>query len=257
MTEMVGGMSQGSESSVPQSAPVASAPAPSAPSQTHEEKMLRQSEVNEIVRKAKYGAVEDYKRLQTEQPQYVQQKYGESYAPQQQQQQQAYQQSMQGLSPDDMRRVAAEEIQRSRDEWTQQAQRSAQEQEAQRVAGEFFNRLAVGKDKYQDFESVVGDIEYAKFPIAVQLSTAIDNTADVMYEFGRDPTKMVLLEQLARESPNLALKQIQKLSQSIKDNESVTKMRVPSEPLSQLRPSNTGTDSPGMSVRDARNKYRV
>ncbi len=255
MTDMVGGMSQGSESSVPQAAPVASAPAPSAPSQSHEEKMLRQSEVNEIVRKAKYGAVEDYKRLQTEQPQYVQQKYGESYAPQQQQQQ-PYQQSMQGLSPDDMRRVAAEEIQRSRDEWAQQAQRTSQEQEAQRVAGEFFNKLSLGKDKYQDFENVVGDIEFVEFPLAIQLATSVENTADVMYEFGRDPSKMLNLEQLAGKSPKAALKLIQKLSQSIKDNESVTKMRVPSEPLSQLRPSNTGTDSPGMSVRDARNKYR-
>jgi hypothetical protein len=49
---------------------------------------------------------------------------------------------------------------------------------------------------------------------------------------------------------------VQRLSQSIKDNESAGKMRHPNEPLSQMRPSNTGTDNGAMSVKDYRSKYR-
>ncbi len=74
--ESANGMSQGSDTAVSQSGSTASTgtPAQSAPATTHEERVFRQSDVNDIVKKAKYGAVEDYKRLQSEQPQYVQQK---------------------------------------------------------------------------------------------------------------------------------------------------------------------------------------
>jgi len=69
---------------------------------------------------------------------------------------------------------------------------------------------------------------------------------------------MSQLEQLAYMSPKDAIVQAQRLSQSLKDNEAAGKVRMPNEPLSQMRPSNTGTDTgAAMSVTDLRRKYKV
>jgi hypothetical protein len=69
-------VSQGSTDTT--SAPPApvSTPAPQTPAE--QERTFRQSEVNEIVKKAKHGAVEDFRRLQTEQPEYAAKKFADS-----------------------------------------------------------------------------------------------------------------------------------------------------------------------------------
>lgn len=90
------------------------------------------------------------------------------------------------------------------------------------------------------------------------LADHIDNSHDVLYEMGKDRFKMSQLEQLAYMSPKDAIVQAQRLSQSLKDNEAAGKVRMPNEPLSQMRPSNTGTDTgAAMSVTDLRRKYKV
>jgi hypothetical protein len=213
----------------------------------HEERTFRQSEVNDIVKKAKYGAVEDFRRLQNEQPQYAREKFGDaSMQPSSQPNEEHY------------RKIAAEEAQRLRDQWINESRTKAENDNAQRIVQNFWNKVAPGKEKYQDFEKVVGDIEYARFPNTVQLlSEYVDNSADMLYELGKDRFKMAQLEQLALLSPKDAIIQAQRLSQSLKDNDTASKTRTPSEPLSQLRPSNTGTDNGVMGVRDYRNKWKV
>ena len=62
-------------------------------------------------------------------------------------------------------------------------------------------------------------------------------------------SKMANLETLAHMSPNDAIIQAQRLSQSIKDNEVASKIKTPNEPLSQIRPSNTGTDNGAMALK--------
>jgi hypothetical protein len=249
MTEMVNGMSQSQDTS---SAPVQSSPAPaeSAPSSqpAREERVFRQSEVDNIVKRAKNDAVDTYRRMSVEQPQYVQQKYGEA----------PVHQPATNFHSEDVRKIAAEEVQRARDEWTQKSLQHSQEQDAHRTAQEFFTKISTGKEKYQDFEKVTGDIEYARFPSVVTLlAKHVDNASDVLYELGKDRIKMANLESLAERSPRDAVIQAHRLSQSIRDNEAAGKMRLPNEPLSQMRPSNTGTDNGVMSVKDYRAKYKV
>jgi hypothetical protein len=247
------GMSQGQDISSSPGITSQPAPAPSqAPQTSSEEKTFRQSDVNEIVKKAKYGAVEDYKRLQTEQPNYVQQKNNEGI------ELQRSHQSPTIASEQDVRRVAAEETQRLRDQWLQEAQTKSEAEHAQRTVQNFWSKVAPGKEKYQDFEAMTGDIEYARFPNVVQLlAEHVDNASDMLYEMGKDRTKMAVLEQLAYMSPKDAIRQAQRMSQSLKDNESAGKMRIPNEPLSQMRPSNTGTDNGVMGVKDYRAKWKV
>jgi len=236
--ESSNGMSQGQDTSTPMAS---SQPAPSAPVATPEERSFRQSEVNEIVKKAKYGAVEDYKRLSAEQPNYAQQKYGSDNVDRRDQH---INTGTPNLDENHYRKIAAEEAQRLRDQWMTEARSKSEAEQAQRIVQNFWNKISPGKEKYEDFEKVTGDIEYARFPNVVQLlADHIDNSHDVLYEMGKDRIKMAQLEQLALMSPRDAISHAQRLSQSLKDNDAAGKIRSPNEPLSQVRPSNTGTDT--------------
>lgn len=255
---MVNGMSQSSDISSSQTVTSSSTSqaAPEAPAPVSEERTFRQSEVNDIVKRAKHGAVEDFKRMSTERPDYVQQKYGETAHAQTNQNQLAGNNN--APSEEGYRRIAAEEAQRLRDQWVKDAQTKSEAEYAQRTVQQFFNKVSSGREKYQDFDKVTGDIELARFPNVVQLlADHVDNSQDVFYELGKDRIKMSNLEQLALMSPKDAIVQAGRISQSIKDNESAAKMRTPNQPLDQLRPSNTGTDNGAMSVKDYRAKYRA
>jgi hypothetical protein len=255
--EEVHGMSQGQDTSI--SSPGLTSQAPvqqtqSAPVQTSDERSFRQSEVNDIVKRAKLSAVDDFKRLQSEQPAYFQQKYGnenDQRAP-------SREHSSVNATENDIRRMAAEEAQRLRDTWVQEAQSKSQSEAAQRTVQNFWSKVNPGREKYQDFEKVTSDIQLESFPNVVQLlGDYIDNSDDMLYELGKDRSKLATLEQLAQMSPRDAIVQAQRLSQSLKDNATASKVRMPNEPLSQMRPSNTGTDNGAMSVKDYRAKYRV
>src|SRR5579863_1745634 len=252
MTEMAEGISPGQDNqSLP---PAPSSPAPESQASSDDrvlnERVFKQSEVNDIVKKAKYGAVEDYKRISTQQPAYAQQKYGE---------QQAYPTPPANALPEEhVRKLAAEEFQRTNSEIAKDAQQKYNMEQAQRVLNTFREKAMLGKDKYQDYEAMVGDIDYSKFTNVVSiLADYVDNAHDILYELGRDRFKLVQLEQLAERSPHDAIAQAKRMSKAIKDNESASRYKIPNEPLSQLRPSNTGTDNGVMGVKDYRSKYRV
>jgi hypothetical protein len=255
--ESSNGMSQGAESiSQPDISSQAQGQAQTAPVSAPEERTFKQSELNEIVKRAKYGAVEDYKRLQSEQPQYASQKHGDnaSQTPQNQQ----FQPSN-VPQESDIRRLAAEEANNYYSKLVQEARNSEDQQNAKRIADNYMAKVSAGKGKYADFDSVVGDPRsYGRFPNVVGiLGTQVENAADVLYEMAKNPYKLVELENMARDYPDIAIKQAQRLSDSIRDNETAGKIKLPNEPLSQMRPSNTGTDNGVMGVKDYRLKYKV
>lgn len=238
------GMSQGQD--IPISQPVASSTPESVstptPSQaTNDERTFRQHEVNDIVGRAKHEAVERYKRANEAQFNQAPQQQPSSYN-----------------SDERFRQIAAEEAKRHLDSVRQDALQQSQNEMAQRTVNSFYSKIQTGKEKYQDFDKVTGDIDLARFPNIVQLMAEyVDNPQDVYYELGRDRIKMATLESLAERSPQDAIKAAHALAQSIKDNEQSAKVRLPNEPLSTLRPSNTGTDTGAMSVSDYRKKYRA
>ncbi len=207
----------------------------SADTQKSEERRFTQSELNEIVGKAKREAVDRYTRANDSQ-------------------QAGSQQS--SMSHDDVRKLAAEEAQRLRDQWMQDAHRTSQENEAHKVANDFFNKMSTGKGKYDDFDSVMG-LPFQNMPDIVQLANSVDNTFEVMREFKNNPTKIATLRQLVGISPELAYGEMMRLSQSIKDNSSAQSAKLPNDPLSQMKPSNAGTDNGVMTASDYRKKYRA
>lgn len=245
--------SPGVVSSQPVQTSSAPSSAPSSPDPAHEERTFRQSEVNTLIGREKARAIEEYRRQQSEQPQYVQQKYGEPAT-----QQHSVQSQNQLTSEAEIRRLAAEEAQRFSDQRSHETQKRYEAEAAQKTVQNFWNKIAPGKEKYNDFEAVTGDIEYARFPNVVQLlAEHVDNSHDMLYELGKDRGKMATLEQLAYMSPKDAIRQAQRMSQSLKDNEAASKTRIPNEPLSRMRPSNTGTDNGVMGVKDYRAKWKV
>ena len=212
MTEVANGIGQGSDTPVSQPVATSSSGSSYSPAQT-EERLFKQSEINDIIKREKYGAVEDYRREQAKRSDQSSQRDTDYNSNQ-------YQNQNRNLSDQDVRRMAAEESHRLRDEWIADTQRKSAEEGAQRLVNEFFTKLSAGKDKYQDFDKVVADVDYGSFPNSVQLlNNYIDNAPDVMYELGKDRSKLALLEQLSNMSPRDAVVQIQRLSQSIKDNE--------------------------------------
>lgn len=216
---------------------------------TQQEKMLAQSEVNEIVGRAKQEAanraVEQYKRSQ-----------------QQEAQQQSHRQSSvesSDFNEDRFRKMAAEEAQRLRDQWVSEAQTRSDEETARRIVKSFYDKMEVGKQKYEDFEKVTGDLDLRRFPNTVHmLAEQLENSHDVLYELSKNRAKLAQIEITARDFPSEALYDLRRLSDSIKSNDSANSRRTANEPLHQQRPSNIGTDSGSiLSLRDLKAKYRA
>ena len=214
--------------------------------QQAQERLFKQSELNEIVGRAKHDAVESFKRQQ--QSQYAQQ------TPQSNQVQ-----SAKSLSEDDVKRLTSEELTRQRDQWTREAQERADADIAQRIVNSYKEKIAPGKDKYEDFEAVTNNVDMRYYPNVVQLlAEYVDNSHDVLYDLAKHRSKLGQIEQLCSLNPQYAIYEIKRLSDSIKENDSTSQMKHANSPLSQQRPSNTGTDSGNtLSMRDLKMKYKA
>lgn len=241
MTELEHGSVQNFDNGNVQSSPE---PAPQAPVQ--EERVFKQTEVNDLIGRAKSEAVERFKRESS------------IASHQTNQQQQPSSQNTYGSSQEEMvRRLAGEEAQKLRNQWIEEANTRHQQQEAEKVANEFIQKIDSGKSKYQDYDSVMKDVNYGDIPDIVQVANMMENTSDIMYELGKNPSKIGIIRQLLNISPSLAMAEMKRLSQSIKDNEEAKNFRHPNEPLSQLRPSHQGMDNKGaQTVSDYRQRYR-
>lgn len=215
------------------------------------EKMLPQSTVNELIgnakreaaEKAATRAVEDYKRSQQEQQHYTQQQQQQNYA--------------RNLSEDDVARVAGDVLSKQKASWEKEAQEKAYAEAANRIVEAYNNKISQGREKYNDFDAVTANLDMGKYPNTVQLlADYVDNSADVLYELAKKRTNLKLIEDLGNDDPQSAIYEIKRISDSIKANDSSGQTRHPNAPLSQQRPSNTGTDSGALSMADLRRKYR-
>ena len=145
-----------------------------------------------------------------------------------------------------------------RDEWVSEAKNKSEAEYAKKTVDTFWNKVQPGKEKYTDFDEVTSGIEYARFPNVVQLlAEYVDNADDVLYDLGKNRIKMANLESLSYMSPKDAIVEAQRLSKSLKENAEATRTKLPNDPLSKMRPANTGTDTGAMSVKDFRSKYKA
>lgn len=205
------------------------------------EKMLTQSQVNEIVGRAKHDAVESFKRQQTQIAPPT------SSIP-------AYR-----FPDEEIKRVADEAVKTRLTDLEREYQERANVEAANRVIAQYNDKIAAGKGKYQDYDNVTGNLQMQYYPNVVHLlAEQVDNSADVLYHLAANRDKLYRLESLSGHNPADAVYEIKRLSDSIKANEQSSTLKHANAPLSQQRPSNTGTDSGGaLSMTDLKRKYRA
>ena len=211
-----------------------------------QERTFKQSELNEIVGRVRQEAAESArKQLQNQQAQY--------------QPPPAQNQTTKTLSEDDVRKLTSQELERQREAWIKETQERTDAQTAERIVAAYKEKISPGKEKYQDFETVTGNLDMRYYPNVVQLlAEHVDNSHDVLYDLAQHRTKLSQIEQLCGHNPQDAIYEIKRLSDSIKANESAVHSKQPKAPLSQQRPSNTGADSGAtLSVRDYKARYKV
>lgn len=191
-----------------------------------QEKMLPQSQVNEIVRAAQARAA-DKARAEMSQQQ-------SQSAP-----------TMQGqFDADSLRKMIAEETQKAQSAAIMQERQRQQEAQANEIAQQIMTKLSAGKEKYEDFDNVVHELGIAQFPELMQMGNQMDNLPDIVYELGNNPSKIANLAMLYEKNPNLAFKEMKKLSESIKSNEHAKASQYPTpKPLSAVTPSINARDS--------------
>ncbi|MFA6080720.1 MAG: hypothetical protein WC753_04580 [Candidatus Gracilibacteria bacterium] len=206
------------------------APVGSSAQESAQEKMLRQSDVNELIGKAKHAAYEKGKR--------------EALDAHTQQPQSGSMGGMPQLTEEQVRQMIADE-----------AQRQTQVTAAHNMLNNFAQQMGAGKGKYSDFDETVGGLgDLQNISHVVQMATETGMAGDVMYELGKNPGKVASLTTLAYINPQLAKVEMKKLADSIKMNDSAQDSPSASEPLSQVKPSTVGKDNGEYNVKDFRNK---
>lgn len=199
-----------------------------------QEKTLRQSEVDELVKRLKH----------------------EAYAKGKADAQASYQQPPQGGSMGGMPQVTDDHVRRL---IAEEAQKQAHLQAAQGVLNNFVDQMDKAKGKYSDFDATIANLgDMKNIPHVVELAADTGIAGDVMYELGRNPGKVASLTTLAYINPQLARVEMKKLADSIKTNQQAENQPSANEPLNHPTPSAIGGKDNGVpQVRDFRKRYRI
>ncbi len=209
------------------------------------EKMIPQSQVNKIVgarlMEAKEKA-EREKQLEIEKLKAQMSSQGSSMG------------GMQQMSLDQIRQMIAEQTQRQLQEQRDAQLEQMRMEHSQRVASEFVGKLESGKHKYNDFDKVVGEVDFTQMPEIVALTHNLDNASDVIYELMKNPHKVAQVLTLAGRSPLLANKAVKEISDSIKINDNAKNAKSVNDPVGRINPSAIGSDDGSMTTSDYRNQ---
>lgn len=199
------------------------------------EKSFSQSEVSKIAaREARQAAEKATERTRAEMRQH--------YESQQQQQAQQPQNlgGMQQQSPEQLRQMIQEE-----------AWKMSQHTVAQQIERDWLSSMNEAKDSDPEFAQLYDDLNIEAHPDLILWLNGMDNKASVVKDIAKNPSKFSNILMLARSgSPQLAKRELQKLSASITANEAAQKQAQVDAPLSQIKPSNIGSDNGDMSVKD-------
>ncbi len=199
-------------------------------------------QVNDIVKREKDKAVERARREMEAQYQ----------AQQSQQQPSQGMGGMQNLDADRLKKEVRQEILSDFQKLADEEQRKQHEAAADQAVQTFFMKLNSGKNKYSDFDEVMKGFEPSSFPQLSILAGQFENTADIMYDLSSNPMKLAQIQVLVERQPDMAKRELEKLSQSIAKNHQAMQDNVsPREPLSRLKSSTSvGADTGQMTLKD-------
>jgi len=213
------------------------------------EKMLPQSQVNELIGREKAAVAERVRRQLESQYQQAQQSQSSQMG--------APAVDMEALKQDlinqmhEEQRKAAEEA----DKKALAEQEEEYKRQLQQVGDAYQMKMTAGKDKYSDFDEVMQEYDMNAFPHVAFLATEMEMTPDIMYELAQNSLKAASLNDLAQKSPKSAVKELQKLEDSIKKNQEALNNN-PSAPMPLDRPKSSptaGMNNGEMTVRDFKN----
>lgn len=158
---------------------------------------------------------------------------------------------------EDASQVARAEVQKILQQEKEKAAKAAHDDEMQRVADTYFSKLKGGAQRHDDFEEIIADFDHAEFPQLVHAVHGFDNVADMMYELANDPRKLEKINGWLRTMPERGLKELKKLSDSIRENDAAFEEYEPTaEPLSETKPSNVSASGGLSKLEMAKKKYR-
>ena len=201
-----------------------------------EEKLLKQSEVNEIVGAVRKEAAEKARR----------EAFSQSQSSQNYNVNNSTVNNKNTYTENELRQMISEESSRIANATLAQQNEAL----AQQIAVEFTNKMIAAKDIYPDFEEAVSTLNFPDISDVVGIANTVDNTAEVMYALAKNPKSLGSILALNERTPRLAVSEIKKLSSSIKNNQAALGEKFPNEPLSQMKPSIAGTDSGKMTISD-------
>lgn len=205
--------------------------------ETPEEKMLKQSEVDKLIGRVKQEASQRaYERAKRE------------LMDQQMTQQPTSQTQSMGGMPQQPQ-MSDEELNNRIARQIEEAERKAY---SQKVAKDFLVKMQAGQSIAPDFNEKLATFNPADFPHLAELAAHFDNTPEIWYELSNNLHKVAAIDLLHQRSPNAAVAEMRKLSDSIRKNKEAAQQPEAREPLSQIKPSTVGTDNGSMSINDLR-----
>jgi predicted RNase H-like nuclease (RuvC/YqgF family) len=227
------------------SAPIESNSAPAA-APAPQEAMIPQSEVNRIVSTQKKEAYE--KGLTEAQRQAQQASHPVQQAP-----------AGQGNWADLQAKIAGLEskLEKTEQERQQELLNAQYQQRVQNVANSLAPQIEEAKKQFDDFDEVTSRFNLEHDFALMEMAAQTPNGARALYELGKNPGKIFALQQMAQQRPDFAAYEIQKLSQSIANNQMSQEAAKTPDPLSQVQSSNVGNDSGAMTLKDMKAKFRA
>lgn len=156
-----------------------------------------------------------------------------------------------GMTPEQIRQVASEEAQAA----LYQHQRNLM---GEQMANKFKSEMQYAYEKYPGLQKAAEPYakeDWRNYYELAALADGIDNVPDVMKHLLMDhPQKITSLSVDFHKNPEVALRQIRALSESMKANDSaVRNATFTPDPLSQIKPSNANVDNGRKTVADFRN----
>lgn len=236
-----------------------------APVEQPAEKMIPQSEVNSIVAsriqqvaaKAKQEAMMEMQQQQ----QMQNQPQGQPQQMQQQAQQQQYQPPQQ-VNVDQIYQQVQERLNKDNAAMQEQLYAQQQQQHMQERVRSYQDNLNQGSKAYDDFSDITKDYDPAAFPNVTYLLADNPKAADIIYYMSQNPEKALLIEQLADRSAVMGKNALNKVAESIQNNQQgqmQAQNYQTNAPLDHMQPSRVSGSNGKMSISDLRKdpRFRV
>jgi hypothetical protein len=187
------------------------------------EKMLPASHVEAIVKREKAAVAEKLNR---------------DFEARMQQQQAQSMGGMQEPNLADLEAKIMARLQEQQQAQQEQVMQQQRQQAAEQVAAQYYLKVGKGKEKFPDFDEIMGDFKPEEFPGVTFLAAEQDNTDEIMHELMKNPAKLIQMHTAATTSETVARKLMKDLADSIRENNKAleTHKSAPS-PLNRHSPS--------------------